>query len=85
MEINKPKQPAQVDTFQMILARPDGRWVGKNSGTLVETKFQIAKKIKFPEKGKYTFKLVHGMQDKTLTEISDIGLMLSKTSGKAKE
>lgn len=76
LELVKPDMNVQVDTFQMILAEPNGKWVGKNSGTLIESSFQIAKNVPFPKAGDYQFRLVQAMQDITLGEVVDVGLKI---------
>ena len=57
-----------------------GKWTGKNSGTLVDNSFLTYEKWQFPEKGTYKIYLVHGMYDEDLTEISDIGIKVEKIS-----
>lgn len=78
MHLQKPDQTIQVDTFQMILAEPNGKWVGNNSGTYVESAFLIADNVQFPEVGEYRFQLVQGMQDDVLNEVSDVGIKIEE-------
>lgn len=57
------------------MARPDGSWIGKVSGTLVESRLRFDSKP-FPIKGEYIFKLVNATQEKSITDVMDIGLRI---------
>ena len=61
------------DTLEFILAEPSGKWLGENSGTVVENKIMIFKGGRFTKQGTYQFKLEHGMREKILPEILDVG------------
>ena len=80
MHIVKPDASIQIDTFQMILAEPNGKWVGNNSGTFVESEFLIADNIKFPQEGEFIFNIIQGMQETVLEEVSDVGIRIEKVS-----
>ena len=59
------------------LARPDGSWIGRVSGTIVESKLKFDSKP-FPIKGKYTFDIVNATQQEELDEVLDISLRVEK-------
>lgn len=60
---------------EIPLARPNGAWIGKVSGTLVESRLRFDSKP-FPIKGKYVFKVVNATQEETIDEVLDIGLRI---------
>ena len=62
------------------IARPDGSWIGKASGTIVESKL-IYRTQSFPFKGKYIFTLEQATQQEQIPEVLDIGLRISPHKG----
>jgi len=61
------------------LARPDGSWIGRVSGTIVESKLRFDSKT-FPMKGKYTFDIVNATQQENLEEVLDVSLRVEKAN-----
>lgn len=61
------------------IARPDGSWIGKASGTIVESKL-IYRTQSFPFKGKYTFTIEQATQEETITDVLDIGFRIAPHS-----
>ncbi|MEN9742804.1 MAG: hypothetical protein RLZZ65_609 [Bacteroidota bacterium] len=61
------------EPFEIKMAFPDGNWIGKRSGTIVEHEFVFAKR-KIPYKGKYKFVLEQAITQKTVNELLDISL-----------
>lgn len=59
------------------LARPDGSWIGRVSGTIVESRLKFDSKP-FPIKGKYTFDIVNATQQEEIEEVLDISLRVEK-------
>lgn len=57
------------------IARPDGSWIGKASGTIVESKL-IYKTQSFPYKGKYTFTIKQATQMEKISGVLDLGLRI---------
>ena len=57
------------------LARPDGSWIGRTSGTLVESKLHY-RTTSFPATGTYVFQLVQAVQQNEITDIVDISLRI---------
>jgi gliding motility-associated lipoprotein GldH len=73
-----PDGSSHKDTLEFLLAEPDGKWLGENTGTIVEFKGPIAAGGRFSKLGKYTFKLQHAMREEELKEVVDIGLCIEK-------
>lgn len=69
-----PNGVSDKDTLEFLLAQPDGKWLGENSGTIVEFKGLIATGGRFSTAGEYTFKLQHAMREESLPEIVDVGI-----------
>ncbi|WP_159038338.1 gliding motility lipoprotein GldH [Brumimicrobium mesophilum] len=57
------------------LAAPDGSWLGKTSGALVESRLRFDSKP-FPIKGEYVFKIMNATQDESISNVMDIGLRI---------
>ncbi len=55
------------------IARPDGSWIGRVSGTIVESKLHY-RTTKFPLSGNYTFAIVQATQEEQIDELLDISL-----------
>lgn len=68
-----PDGYSDKDTLEFIVAKPDGEWLGENSGTVVENKVLISKGGRFSTKGEYVFRIEHAMRDEVLKEIIDVG------------
>lgn len=69
-----PNGSTNKDTLEFLLAKPDGQWLGDNSGTVVEFKGLIASGGRFSKAGRYEFQLQHAMREVDLPEIIDIGM-----------
>ena len=66
------------DTIECILAMPDGRWMGKGSGTIRSAKILLNPALRFPLRGNYLFEIEQAMRDKELKGITDIGICFDK-------
>lgn len=62
---------------KLPLARPDGSWIGNESGTVVQTEVSFAAKH-FPLKGEYTFQLLNATQQESIDHVLDVGLRIKK-------
>lgn len=67
------------DTLDFILAYPDGKWIGENSGTIIENQVLISRGGRFAKEGTYTFEIQHAMRDEFLPEVTDIGFRVAIT------
>ena len=66
------------DTIQCLLATPEGRWVGKSSGSMRDVKITLNPNLRFPLEGSYHFEIEQAMREPVLKGISDIGLFIEK-------
>lgn len=66
------------DTIQCLLATPDGRWVGKSSGSMRDLRITLNPNLRFPLEGTYHFEIEQAMREPLLKGISDVGLFIEK-------
>lgn len=64
-----------TDTIKYVVAEESGKWIGTGFGTLYQSGQTIGKFVPL-HPGKYIFKVVHGMKDRLLQGISDVGLRI---------
>lgn len=63
---------------EIILAQPDGRWIGHSAGGLYEIERIAKDNFSFPDTGKYVFEIEQNMRDNPLKEIVDVGIKILK-------
>jgi len=73
-----PKGKTITDTLQYMLADGKGKWYGKGLGDIHELKLPFKSDIYFPNKGKYTISIRHGMRIESLKGVYDFGLRVEK-------
>lgn len=78
MHTGFPNGNVTHDTIECILAMPDGRWLGKGSGTLRSAKVLLNPSLRFPLSGDYHFEIEQAMREKELKGITDIGICFEK-------
>jgi gliding motility-associated lipoprotein GldH len=66
------------DTIECTLATPEGRWIGKSSGSMRDRIVPLNDNLFFPMNGTYHFELEQAMREPVLKGISDIGLYIEK-------
>lgn len=66
------------DTIQCLLATPEGRWMGKDSGSMRDVRITLNPRMRFPLSGTYHFEIEQAMREPVLKGISDIGLFTEK-------
>ena len=59
---------------EVKLAKPDGKWTGKSSGSLYNNQTIIHNDYQFPDTGLYIVSIEQHMRENPLKEITDIGL-----------
>jgi len=59
---------------EIKMARSDGKWIGKSSGSLYNNQSVIHKDYQFPDTGIYTISIEQHMKENPLKEITDVGL-----------
>jgi gliding motility-associated lipoprotein GldH len=62
------------------IARSDGSWIGKASGTIVESKL-LYRTQSFPLRGKYVFTIEQATQNEKIEHVLDLGLRISPHKG----
>ena len=79
--LSEEEQPSGVsakDTIEYMIADDYGKWTGSGI-TLFQGHILLRKNHHFPDTGKYTISIQHGMRDNELTGIKDIGLFIEKS------
>lgn len=66
------------DTIECTLATPEGRWIGKASGSMRDLLVPLNESLQFPLAGTYHFEIEQAMREPVLKGISDIGLYIEK-------
>ncbi len=66
------------EPYEIKMAYPDGNWIGKKSGTIVEHEL-IFQKRKLPFKGKYLFVLEQAITQKVVDEVLDLSFEVRKS------
>lgn len=82
IEIIQPGGEIMRDTFEIVLADPSGRWLGKGIGGLKTLQSVYRRNTYFPVPGDYNISLQHGMRDEILTGIHDVGIRVEKVTGR---
>jgi gliding motility-associated lipoprotein GldH len=81
VNITAPDSTILRDTFELQLARPDGKWLGHGTAGLYDMKSDYRKNIYFPLQGNYSITLQQGMysENNCLKGIRDIGVRIEKS------
>ena len=66
------------DTIECTLATPEGRWMGKSSGSMRDLIVPLNENLRFPLSGTYHFEIEQAMREPMLKGISDIGIYIEK-------
>ncbi len=66
------------DTIECTLATPEGRWIGKSSGSMRDLRIPLNPNLQFPLTGTYHFEIEQAMREPVLKGISDIGIFVEK-------
>ena len=66
------------DTIECTLATPEGKWLGKSSGSMRDLTMPLNENLRFPLTGTYHFEIEQAMREPVLKGISDIGLYIEK-------
>jgi gliding motility-associated lipoprotein GldH len=73
-----PSGKSITDTLQYMLADEKGKWFGKGFGDIHELDLPFRSGVFFREKGRYTFRIRHGMRKENLNGVYDLGLRINK-------
>jgi len=82
IEITGPGGTAVIDTFEIALASPSGKWIGKGLAGLKTREVVYRRSYSFHAQGDYIIRIRHGMRQKNLKGIRDIGLRVEKIRNK---
>lgn len=66
------------DTIELVLAYPDGRWIGDGSGSMRNNNILLNNNLYFPLKGTYRFEIEQAMREPILDGITDVGICVEK-------
>lgn len=75
LKTEAPDGTSAREPFEILLANPDGSWVGNKSGTIVETPLYF-KKRKLPLKGTYKFTIEQGITNSEIDEVLDVSFIV---------
>lgn len=67
------------DTLEIMLASPDGKWLGEGLGDIWDNRILFKKNVSFPKKGEYRFEFIQAMRVDPLPGIMDIGMRIEKS------
>lgn len=79
LKTEAPDGTSAREPFEILLANPDGSWVGNKSGTIVETPLYFNKR-KLPLKGSYTFTIEQGITSSEVDEVLDISFIVEEVT-----
>jgi gliding motility-associated lipoprotein GldH len=66
------------DTVEIMLATPDGKWLGKGLGDIWDNQVMFKQQVRFPGKGEYRFEIIQAMRLDPLPGIMDAGIRIEK-------
>ena len=82
-----PEGKVIKDTLEYSMAKPDGTWMGKGSGSIKENKLWYKENIVFPSSGVYKIEVSHAMRKNgnvsgimSLEGITDVGIEVTKSN-----
>lgn len=78
VEIEQPDGTSLTDKFELALAAPSGKWLGKGFGGLKTREAIYKRNVFFPVSGEYKIKVSQGMREDNLSGIRDVGLRIEK-------
>lgn len=74
----RPDNTYTVDTVDCPLAAPNGQWLGRGLGDLLDSRVLFKINQRFPMSGTYNFEIQHAMRPDTIHEVFDVGLVVEK-------
>ena len=73
-----PNENQTHDTIELVLAYPDGRWIGDGSGSMRNNNILLNNNLYFPLKGNYHFEIEQAMREPVLEGVADVGICFEK-------
>jgi gliding motility-associated lipoprotein GldH len=80
MYTQNPNGSSRKDTLNFPLAEPNGKWIGKNTGSVIEHEMLIGFNRKFPESGEYVIRFEQAIPDPEVKHVLDLGLRIEPTA-----
>jgi len=77
VNVKGPGGQFRRDTVNMILATPDGQWIGRGSGHLRELRLLYRSQARFGSPGLYNFSIEQAMRKAELP-VTDVGLRIER-------
>ncbi len=65
-----------TERFELRLAEPDGRWLGRSAGSMYAHQQLIKDNVYFPDTGLYHFIIEQNMRENPLGEVADVGIRI---------
>ena len=72
-----PNRKSVREPYEIKTTYPDGSWIGKKTGTVVEHQL-VFKRRRLPFIGKYKFVLEQGISEKVIDEVLDVSLRVQE-------
>jgi gliding motility-associated lipoprotein GldH len=80
IEIVEPGGHVKRDTFEIALADPAGRWIGSGLAGIKNRDAIYRRNVKFSATGVYTIKIRHGMRERIIHGIHDLGFRVGNVT-----
>ena len=77
-DMEQPSGISVKDTIEYMLADDFGKWTG-NGITLFQSRISLRNNFHFPDTGKYTINIRHGVRDDDLKGIENVGVVIEKS------
>jgi gliding motility-associated lipoprotein GldH len=71
-----PDGKSLKDTVEFTLANARGKWSGSGIGDIYDVELAYKRYVKFGQPGRYIFYVQHGMRDKKLEDVTDVGISI---------
>lgn len=68
----------RFDRKHVLLATPEGKWLGSGKGKIVTLQLPLYKDVEFKEPSTYKINLSQEMRDAILENVTDVGIMVKK-------
>ncbi|MFO7851382.1 MAG: gliding motility lipoprotein GldH [Bacteroidota bacterium] len=78
IETRSPEDVSIKDTLEYFLADEKGNWYGSGLGDVNDLSVPFKTNVRFPMEGTYSFSIQHGMRNKDLDGVTDIGIQVRK-------
>lgn len=66
------------DTLEIMLADPEGQWLGNGLGDIWDNQILFKRNVSFPQVGEYRFELSQGMRLDPLPGVMDAGIRIER-------